>query len=404
MASIWLLKQHGTLPNTPGGTRQWDMAQGLADRGHDVTFVLSGFDHTTKTSPKNFQGKNYLLDRYENVTVLWINSIAYDSNNWRRSLNALDFTFRLYLTSKVMSPEEWETVKTPDIVIAVSLPLFAPLAAYRIAKDKKADFFIEVSDIWPQVLADMGKMSENALVFRLLKRLEIFLYRKAKGIISPFPEFTSYLEQYHMEDKFSWVPRGIIGNQPPAKNRSGKTNLFRIVYIGAHGPANGLHEVIEAFKQLKKHPIELALYGDGIEKEYLKKRVITEKLNNIIFKDAVPKSEIFNILFTADAFLLLVKPLPVHQYGIFPNKLADYLWAGKPIITNKGADNGLVDRLKCGITVPINNPKALADAVCHIANKSFEELKQMGDSGKRYAENFLKMDNVIDQLETAIGL
>jgi glycosyltransferase involved in cell wall biosynthesis len=403
MPSIWLLKQHGTLPTSPGGTRQWDMAEGLASRSYDVTFIISGFDHTTKAYLKRFGEKNYLVDKFGLVNVLWIKSTAYDANNWRRGLNAVDFAFRLYLSLKNMPAKEKEIIKTPDAIIAVSLPLFAPLAAYQIAKEKHADFFIEVSDIWPQVLVDMKKIKKKSLIFKFLKTLEIYLYRKAKRIISPFPEFKSYLERYHLEDKFSWVARGLVDKNFVIPSSSNEGEIFRIVYIGAHGPANALHEVLDAFKRLKNYEIELSFFGDGIEKNNLKKLAENNKLDNIIFRDPVPKSDIFSILSTADACLLFVKALPVHKYGIFPNKLADYLWAGKPIITNKGADNGLVDRLKCGITVPPNDPEALSDAIIKLSTTPFETRRQMGISGRRYAEKYLKMDSVIDQLETALG-
>ena len=42
---------------------------------------------------------------------------------------------------------------------------------------------LEVRDVWPRVLVDMGAMEETALAYRALVRLEHFLYRRADRVV-----------------------------------------------------------------------------------------------------------------------------------------------------------------------------------------------------------------------------
>ena len=53
----------------------------------------------------------------------------------------------------------------------------------------------------------------------------------------------------------------------------------------------------------------------------------------------------------------------VYRFGIAPNKVYDYLAAGRPVILAAEAANDVVHDAGAGITVPPDDPAALADAI-----------------------------------------
>ena len=47
--SLWIVNHYAQSPDLPGGTRHYDLARRLRDRGWDVTIVASGFNHWQRT-------------------------------------------------------------------------------------------------------------------------------------------------------------------------------------------------------------------------------------------------------------------------------------------------------------------------------------------------------------------
>ena len=70
-----------------------------------------------------------------------------------------------------------------DLVYASSPHLLAGLAGWAIAKRRRVPFVLEVRDLWPKVLVDMGMTTETSQLYRQLTHLEEFLYSEADAII-----------------------------------------------------------------------------------------------------------------------------------------------------------------------------------------------------------------------------
>jgi glycosyltransferase involved in cell wall biosynthesis len=79
----------------------------------------------------------------------------------------------------------------------------------------------------------------------------------------------------------------------------------------------------------------------------------------------------------------------------------DYMMAGKPILHSVSAGNDPVAEVGCGITVPPNDPVAIASAAINLLKLNKEELRWMGKQGEIFvvsersysvlAKNFLKI-------------
>jgi len=105
---------------------------------------------------------------------------------------------------------------------------------------------------------------------------------------------------------------------------------------------------------------------------------------NITFLPPVIKPQIPALLQFFDICYIGLQREPLFRFGVSPNKLIDYMMAAKPIIYAIEAGNDPVKEAGCGISVPPEDPQAIADAIRTLASMSVAEREAMGQRGKEY--------------------
>ena len=125
-------------------------------------------------------------------------------------------------------------------------------------------------------------------------------------------------------------------------------------------------------------------------------------LRNVEFTGVVPKDGISKVMAEADAFVVSLKNVPLLRFGISLNKACDYLASGRPTILagNPGFDP--VREGNAGLSVPPENPTALADAVEKLASLCPEERVQMGRNGFEYLKKYHDVEVLADRLERVL--
>lgn len=178
------------------------------------------------------------------------------------------------------------------------------------------------------------------------------------------------------------------------------------MYTGAHGVANSLDTILYAASILKKQGFEekilFRFIGDGVEKNNLIELSSKLELQNVRFEDPVPKTIIFEKMEEADALIAVMKKTKLYRWGISFNKLYDYLAIAKPIVFGVQAYNDPVKEAEAGISVPPEDPQALADAIIQVYNLSDEERKVMGRRGRRYVEENYDFAKLAAKLEKVL--
>ena len=176
---------------------------------------------------------------------------------------------------------------------------------------------------------------------------------------------------------------------------------FLAIYTGTHGVANGLDAVLDAAFILKKYTkknIKILLIGEGNLKIKLKERAKFEKLNNIIFLDAMPKTQLISVLKSADIGMQILDNIPGFYYGTSPNKFFDYLASGLPVLNNyQGWLADLIKKHQCGFVIEPHNPKEFANKIIYAAENPME-LKQMGFNAKKLAKKNFDMNILAKKL------
>ena len=401
MTSVWIINHYAIPSRYPGGTRHFELARRLVGRGYDVTIVASALLHATRTADAPDM-PNPGIETIDGVRFVWMPArIAYRGSGSARIANMVEFAIRVWHKGRRRFGSQ---VPKPDIILGSSPHLLAALAAWRLARTHRSPFLLEIRDLWPETIVEMGVLPKKHVVTRLLYRLEKFLYARAWGIISLLPNIGEYLEKIHA----SVVPVTVISNgvdaeaffcpSPPVSRDS-----IRIVYAGAHGPANGLECVREAALLLAHNPrIEFHFYGDGPMKAALVEAAQTKGQGNMQFHEQVPKHQMPTILCDADILLLNYAKIGIGSYGISPNKLWEYMATARPILFAHDAVNDPVAETGCGLTIPPGDPAALAEGIKSLVALSPAERAAMGQKGVAFVREKRDWDVLVERYAAAI--
>lgn len=385
---------HGAKPKTmTGSMRQYDHAEFLQEHGWWTRIISSSFNARTGKRIHPVSARHWRHDQVEEgVDFTWVYTVPYSGNNWRRYLNMLSYL----VTSQIRARGD----DKPDLVLGSSPHPFAALGGWLTSRRYKTPFILEVRDLWPESLTQLGLT--NPLIIKPLELLEKFLYKQADVIVAltdgiadsiksriPNPEIV------HVLPNAVRRPSRVLeeDRQQTRKDMGWKDNEVVAIYAGAHGPANDLGQIVEAARELQgEENIRFVLIGGGPAKESVKAKA--EGLSNITFLDPVAKQEIERILPAADIGLMTLRQIPLFD-GARPNKLFDYMGAGLAAVsTIQGEAAKVLEEAGAGVTAV---PATLAENIRKLASDP-ELRSNLANSGFEYACNVDTRETVAARL------
>ncbi len=382
---ILLIHQAFASLDEPGGTRHHELARYLASQGHKVTIITSPISYLTgKTRSTKIPWSEIQTDG-DMITIIR----AYTYPSFHRS-----FTFRLvsFFSFMVSSFIIGIRVKKVDLVWGTSPPIFQGLTAWLLARLNRHPFLFEVRDLWPAFAIAVGVL-KNPLLITLSEWLESFLYHRADLVVVNSPGFIQHI-QNRGASRVELIPNGTDTTMftPNIDGRDfrrlhGLDDKFVVLYAGAHGLSNDLGTVLKAAKRLiQRKDILFILLGDGKDKPSLQAQAVSEGLDNIIFLPPIPKVGMPVALAAANACIAILKPVEMYK-TTYPNKVFDYMAAGKPVILAiDGVIREVVESANAGIPVHPGDPEELSQAVLRLADNP-ELALQMGCQARIYVEN-----------------
>lgn len=393
--NIWIFNHHALTPEMGGGTRHFDFAKELRIRGHDVTIVASSFHYSKHQEMKVYDDKDFIKENFNGVLFVWLKTPAYFSNGFNRVKNMLVYLW------KTLTVVPYLNLPKPDIIIGSSVHLFAVYGAYRLSKKYRVPFIMEVRDLWPKTLIDMGISKWHPFIL-LLGCLERFLYRKADKIISNLPYAYEYIEKFVSHDKVVWISNGVDLKMIPYYIKEPSLR-FIVSYTGSLGIANNVKLLIDAAERLKNYTdIVFKIVGDGTEKNSLKALVSAKKLDNVIFENFMPKDQVFKTLLESDVLYFNLKDSPVFNYGISSNKLFDYMAVGRVVIFSAKAKNNLIEDAQAGVSIVPDNLDLLVKTLLDIYHLPYQTRVSMGKNGREYIKMNYSIENLVNTLEALL--
>jgi glycosyltransferase involved in cell wall biosynthesis len=387
--NILLINHYAGSPSLGMEFRPYYMANEWQKCGHNVLIVAASNSHVRS---KQFQLKqNFEKHNIEGVNYLILKTPQYEGNTIKRIINIITFVWQLFKHKKMFANEF-----KPDVVITSSTYPFDIYPGKKIAKISGAKLIYEVHDLWPLSPMEFGGYSRWHPFIMTVQRAENFAYKYTDKVISMLPKAKEYMVAHGLKpEKFVYIPNGIMVKEWDVSRgipdrlvaliqMLKKQNKTLIGYAGSHGLANALDSLLDAMKILENENVDLLLIGHGPEKERLIQRSKKMKLQNTHFINSVSKTLIPSLLDKLDILYIGLQKQPSFRFGISPNKLIDYMMAGRPVIQAIKAGNDMVSEAECGISIEPENPDAIADAVRYLISQPKETLKEMGEQGKKY--------------------
>lgn len=392
--NILLLHQYFLEEDDPGGSRWNELTRVWTNKGHTVTVIAGMMHYNGKEKKQEYKGKYFVRKKQGPVNVVRCHvSEAYNKNFLGRLWGYFSFMFSSFYAGIFIVKGNF------DAVIVTSPPLFVGVSGYFIALLRRRPFVFEVRDLWPESAIATGVLT-NGMIIKIAYWVEHFIYKKARMINVLTPAFFNTLRDKNKVPvhKLIMIPNAadfsLSDNLLTSFDREGfrkQHNLegkFVITYVGAHGLANKLEQLIDAAELLKDTNVLFLLIGQGMEKERLMQLANDRRTDNIRFLDSVPKKEVFCYILASEMGTSVLKRVDTFK-TVYSNKTFDYMSCKKPILMAiDGVSRELVEQAGAGTYVEPENAPEFSRVIREYLNNP-QKLVQEGNNGYKYAkENF----------------
>ena len=370
--------------------RIFDLAQQWLSMGHQVQVVTCFPNHPTGELYPGYASGLHMSERLDGIDVHrhWT-YMTPNKGFLKKTVGHISYLPAALLLSN-------RHVANPDIVIGTSPTFFAAMAAAATGMQRRIPFVMEVRDLWPAVLTELGIL-RHPLLIRWLERLELALYRQATRITTVTEGFRQDLMGRGVPgervstlrngaDLAFWNPR-----EAPVqlRQRLGLQGRFVVLYIGAHGISQALGSILECARQLQEHPqIKFLFVGEGAEKEHLVRQAQQARLGNVRFLNPVPRNAVGELYALADVCLVPLRDIPLFDTFI-PSKMFEMMAMERPIVGSvRGEAADILLQSGGAIVVEPEDSSAIAQAILHLCAHE-DQARAMGQRGRRFvAENY----------------
>ena len=387
--NILLINHYAGSPRHGMEFRPYYLAREWVRMGHRVQIVAGSWSHIRAQQPL-MPPARHCDEIIDGISYRWYATPGYLGNGVGRVRSMLSFLWHLRRDGKGLARDF-----KPDVVIASSTYPMDIWPARRIARAAAAKLVYEVHDLWPLSPMELGGMPRWHPFIVWVQMAEDDAYRHADKVVSMLPKALEHMHSRGMApEKFSYVPNGVDAAEwadpapLPAEvaqhlERLKASRLPIVAYVGTHGLANALDALLDAAAMLQGKA-QILLVGPGPERERLRLRMRRERLANVTMLPSVPKQAVPTLLAKVDIAYIGLLSQPLFRFGISPNKLMDYMMAGKPIVLSINAGNDPVAEAGCGETVPPSDPQAIARAIEKLAALTESHRQAMGQAGREY--------------------
>lgn len=416
--NIWVICQYYPPETGAPSTRISGLAASWLSMGAKVT-VLTGIpNHPDGIVPPAYQNVPEFYEEVLNgVPVRRHNLyVAPNKGKFKRVANQLSFAWSVF----------WHNLKhqnriagwsKPDIIIASSPSFFCVISAWLLARRMGAKFIFEVRDLWPAIFVQMGILREG-FIYHTLEWLEMFLYKRADAIVTVTRSFARQIAGRGIKkDKFATIFNGVSDADYAAAlapRQSGETTKLRaqlglspltkvVLYIGNHGEAQALGQIIDAARLLvKRSDVAFLFVGQGADKEKL--QAYAKGVPNVQFLPAVKHAETWTYYAMADINLVCLKNIPDFDMFI-PSKMFEIMAAQSAAVAGlRGEGAEIMRESGSALVVPPEEPELMAEAIATLLDDPARR-QQMAEAGRRFVgQYFLHSKLAAGYLQVMNGL
>lgn len=399
---VWLVTIGEPVPVESGAQdrlhRTGSFARLLADRGHDVVWWTSTFNHFRK---QQLFDRDTTLHCGSRLEIRLLHGCGY-----RRNVSLARFRDH-YVIGRTFSRHVLRE-QPPDVIVAALPTIELSLASVRYGAARGIPVVVDIRDLWPDIFVDTFPAP-----LRWAARLGLYpLFRQARAALCGCASIVGVSPGY-LQWGLNFAGRPVrdtdgvfpLGYQRPTCNDRdvqaaadslrargidpGKTICW---FVGMFGRTYDLHTVIEAARrchQRSAHHLQFVLSGQGDSYHQLEQEA--RGLPNIVFTGWINAPQIAWLSRVARIGLMAYAPGAPQGY---PNKLFEYLSAGIPIVSClHGETAALLDQEGCGLSYEPQDAAGLASILVALAGDE-ARITEMGRQAVRLFESRFKAENI----------
>lgn len=351
-------------------TRVFERACYWVEDGHDVTIVTSAPNFPGGRVFPGYRNRWRQVETMSGMRVVRVKTfITANEGIVRRTLDFMSFMVSAYLAGLFE--------RRPEVIAATSPQFFAAVGGWALAASRRVPFVFELGDLWPASIVAVGALREGALL-RLIERLELFLYRRSSAVAALTPAFKDNLVARGIPaEKIAVVLNGVdlprYAPRPRDQALAAEWALqdrFTIAYVGTHGMAHGLENVLDAAERTREHDrLRFLFVGPGAEREKLIEQAKSRNLDNVVFMPPQPKEHMPAVWSLGDVALVHLRNDAVFA-DVIPSKIFEAMAMGLPILiaAPEGEATRIVEESGAGLAVAPGDAARLADAALRLMN------------------------------------
>lgn len=308
-----------------------------------------------------------------------------------------------YILVNVIQYLKASNVEDVNIIYGASTPptqgVLCGMVKNKLRKKygKNISFIYNLQDVFPDSLVSAGLASKGSVIWKIGRKIENYTYKHADTIIVISEDIKeNIIKKGVPESKIevirNWVDTNKIRHINKEKNFLYQefqlnNDTFKLVYAGNLGKMQGIDMLIDAAIRLERYKdIEIIIFGNGVEKENIKKRIQKENLKNIRIYPLQAPDKVSEVYSLGDVCLVSCKK--GLGKGAFPSKTVSIMATETPVIAAFDYDSELcsiVEKFDTGVCIEPEDIEALVETIIMLkANK--EVLKCKGMKGRKLVE------------------
>ena len=384
-------------PQYESRLRTIKFAQYLTAKGYDVTIFASSIMHNMDKDL--IEGnESYIVKDYADLHFVHVKAMLYHSTGAARIISSIQFHWELLKIAK--------NFQKPDVIVQTALVPFGNIVA-QLAKKTKAKYIVEVLDLWPNSLVELGAAKASNPIIKFLYWLEYRQYKHADELVfsqEGGPDYLADRKWYNNQNgkldrnHVHYINNGVDLNDFDAfKNAHVLEDedlqndaIKKVIYIGSIRYANNLGSLVDAAKQLQDlKNVRILIYGNGDDRQVLEQKLKDENITNVIFKQTwVDPKYVPYILSMSYVNILNYMAGHFGTYGGSQSKMFQYMASGRPICCNLEMMYCPIRKNNIGIAKVFKDSNEYAEAIRILLTMPKDEYDAMCKRARETAKEY----------------
>lgn len=344
------------------GTRLQYIQNELEKLGYKCIFLVSDFDHRTKSE--------YRIAK-ENIVL--IHTKPYVKNlSVKRMISHYDFAHKAFKETQKLNP---------DLVYVGSPPNSNVMFFGRYKKKfPSAKVILSVSDMWPETFPVSNSLkrvlSPFFSIWAAIRNISLKYY---DGILFECDLFKQYLQSFYPNIPASTIymskKDSLCYGEELNINKEYTEDIASFVYVGSLNNIVDVDLIVELLEKINnRKKTVLHIIGGGEREEFLvsscKQYGIEVVCHGILYDDKEKEKILRKCQFG----------LNIMKSSVFVGatmKSLEYLYFGLPMINNiMGDTNKIINEYDCGFNIDPNNIDLVVEKICSITIDKHKELSE----------------------------